>query len=169
MTAWALFCHDFDLSKGINILSEKCPVVLDHYKQSKAAEYIFGYACGLDMTRRDVQLKARESGKPWDLGKNFEQSAVLSDISIDYQGKLLNEGCIELKVNGVTKQSANLNSLIWNIAEIIEDLSKFYHLQPGDLIYTGTPEGVGAVIGGDRIDGSIASVGQISLNINYSD
>ena len=121
------------------------------------------------MTRRDVQLKARESGKPWDLGKNFEQSAVLSDISIDYQGKLLNEGCIELKVNGVTKQSANLNSLIWNIAEIIEDLSKFYHLQPGDLIYTGTPEGVGAVIGGDRIDGSIASVGQISLNINYSD
>lgn len=133
--------------------------------EENAEQLIFGYACGLDMTRRDLQLKARESGRPWDLGKNFEESAVLSPIVRVEESGLISDGLIELRVNGKTVQSADLNLLIWNVREIIAHLSKFYHLQPGDLIYTGTPEGVGAVVAGDHLAGSIAGVGEIGLTL----
>ena len=133
----------------------------------QAHELVFGYACGLDMTRRDLQLVARDKGRPWDLGKDFEQSAVASGI-VPMPGVVLERGDIELSVNGQTKQKSDLDKLIWNIREILADLSLFYHLQPGDLIYTGTPEGVGAVVPGDRIEGRVEGVGTIALNIGQA-
>ncbi|RBP84317.1 FAA hydrolase family protein [Marinomonas rhizomae] len=136
--------------------------------EEQAEDIIFGYACGLDMTRRDLQLKARETGRPWDLGKDFEESAILAPIVPIAKTGVLTEGKIELAVNGKTKQASNLNLLIWNVREIIAHLSKFYHLQPGDLIYTGTPDGVGPVLPGDRIIGAIEGVGSIQLDINQN-
>src|SRR3989475_7215033 len=126
--------------------------------EADAAALIYGYACGLDMTRRDLQLIAREKGRPWDLGKDVEQSSVVSEI-VPMPGKVIDKGALELTVNGVTKQKSDIDKLIWNIPELIADLSKFYHLQPGDLIFTGTPEGVGPVLPGERIDGRIEGVG----------
>ena len=130
----------------------------------RAHELVFGYACGLDMTRRDLQLVARDKGRPWDLGKDFEQSAVASAI-VPMPGVVLERGAIELAVNGQVKQRSDLDKLIWNVREILADLSLFYHLQPGDLVYTGTPEGVGAVQPGDRITGHVEGVGEIALGI----
>jgi fumarylpyruvate hydrolase len=129
-----------------------------------AGRLVYGYACGLDMTRRDLQLVARDKGRPWDLGKDVEQSSVCSEI-VPMTGTVLSQGEIALQVNGETKQKSDLDKLIWNIPELIEDLSKYYHLQPGDLIYTGTPEGVGPVQSGDRITGHVQGVGEIALAI----
>ncbi len=129
-----------------------------------AAALIYGYACGLDMTRRDLQLVARDKGRPWDLGKDVEQSSVLSEI-VPMPGKIIDHGALELSVNGQVRQKSDIDKLIWNIPELIADLSKYYHLQPGDLIFTGTPEGVGALQPGDRIDGRIEGVGSIVLHV----
>ncbi len=130
-----------------------------------AHKLIYGYAAGLDMTRRDLQLVARDQGRPWDLGKNFEKSAVCSDIVPAAGLGVIDAGAINLQVNGESKQSSDVSKLIWNIREIIADLSNFYHLEPGDLIYTGTPEGVGAVKPGDRITGHVDHVGDIALTV----
>jgi fumarylpyruvate hydrolase len=132
--------------------------------EASAPDVIYGYACGLDMTRRDLQLIARDKGRPWDLGKDIEQGSVVGEV-VPIPGTVLERGAIELRVNGVTKQASDLDKLIWNIREQLGDLSKYYHLQPGDLIFTGTPEGVGPVVAGDRIEGSVQGVGQIALNI----
>src|SRR3989442_5299076 len=132
--------------------------------QEDAHKVIYGYACGLDMTRRDLQLVARDKGRPWDLGKDVEQSSVCSEI-VPMPGAVIDRGELSLSVNGQTKQHSDVNKLIWNIREIIADLSLFYHLQPGDLIYTGTPEGVGPVVAGDRIDGRVEGVGEIVLHV----
>jgi len=133
--------------------------------EADAGRLIYGYAAGLDMTRRDLQLIAREQGRPWDLGKDFEKSAVCSEIVPAGNLGVLATGAINLQVNGETRQSADLAQLIWNIPELLADLSKFYHLEPGDLIYTGTPEGVGAVKPGDLITGHVDGVGDIALDI----
>jgi len=133
--------------------------------EADAGRLIYGYAAGLDMTRRDLQLIAREQGRPWDLGKDFEKSAVCSEIVPAGNLGVLATGAINLQVNGETRQSADLAQLIWNIPELLADLSKFYHLEPGDLIYTGTPEGVGAVKPGDLITGHVDGVGDIALAI----
>ncbi len=130
-----------------------------------ANDYIYGYACGLDMTRRDLQLKARETGRPWDLGKDFEESAILAPIVPKAVCGEISTGNLQLAVNGKIRQQTDLDKLIWNIPEIIEHLSRFYHLQPGDLIYTGTPEGVGPVVAGDHLEGEIEGVGSISLTV----
>lgn len=132
--------------------------------EADAHKLVYGYACGLDMTRRDLQLAARDKGRPWDLGKDVEESSVVSDI-VAMPGVVLEEGALQLTVNGEPRQKSDLNMLIWNIRELIADLSTFYHLQPGDLIFTGTPEGVGAVVAGDRIDGHIDGVGEIVLHV----
>ena len=137
-------------------------------KAEDAHGIIYGYAAGLDMTRRDLQLVARDKGRPWDLGKDVEQSSVCSEI-VPMQGQIVDQGEIALQVNGETKQKSNVDKLIWNIREIIADLSLFYHLQPGDLIYTGTPEGVGAVLPGDKITGHVAGVGAVVLNIGAAE
>ncbi len=134
-------------------------------KESDAQSLIYGYAAGLDMTRRDLQLVARDQGRPWDLGKDFEKSAVCSEIVPIGNLGVLDKGAISLQVNGQAKQTADLGQLIWNIPELLADLSQYYHLQPGDLIYTGTPEGVGAVQSGDVITGSIDAVGTVALTI----
>jgi len=136
--------------------------------QADAPALIYGYACGLDMTRRDLQLVAREKGRPWDLGKDIEQGSVVSEI-VPMQGKVLDHGDLVMTVNGQPRQKSDLDKLIWNIPELIADLSTFYHLRPGDLIFTGTPEGVGPVVPGDRIDGAVAGVGEIVLNIGAAE
>lgn len=129
-----------------------------------AHKIIYGYACGLDMTRRDLQLVAREKGRPWDLGKDIEQGSVISEI-VPMPGVVIDRGEIALSVNGQVRQHSDVDKLIWNIPELIADLSTFYHLEPGDLIYTGTPEGVGPVLPGDHITGHVAGVGTIELKI----
>ena len=136
--------------------------------RADAHALIYGYAAGLDMTRRDLQLAARDKGRPWDLGKDVEASSVASAI-VPMPGHIIDSGEIALSVNGQVKQKSDVNMLIWNIREIIEDLSRFYHLVPGDLIYTGTPEGVGAVVSGDRIEGHVAGVGSVRLNVGPAD
>jgi len=132
--------------------------------RADAHKLIYGYACGLDMTRRDLQLVARDKGRPWDLGKDVEQSSVVSEV-VPMAGTVLEQGALALSVNGQERQRSDLSKLIWNIPELIEDLSKYYHLQPGDLIFTGTPEGVGALQPGDRVEGSVAGVGEITLTV----
>ncbi|MGE0406448.1 MAG: fumarylacetoacetate hydrolase family protein [Candidatus Korobacteraceae bacterium] len=135
----------------------------------RALESVFGYACGLDMTRRDLQLIAREHRRPWDLGKDVEQSAVLAEIVPAAEIGHPDKGMIELRLNGETKQSSDISLLIHKVPEIVAHLSTFYHLQPGDLIYTGTPEGVGPVKPGDHLEGSIAGVGGIALDIRAAE
>jgi fumarylpyruvate hydrolase len=132
--------------------------------EADAGELVHGYACGLDMTRRDLQLAAREQGRPWDLGKDVEQSSVVSEV-VPMPGTVLRHGALELRVNGELRQRSDLDRLIWSIPELIADLSRFYHLQPGDLVFTGTPEGVGPVVAGDRLEGHIDDVGTIVLDI----
>jgi fumarylpyruvate hydrolase len=117
------------------------------------------------MTRRDLQFKARDKGRPWDLGKNFENSAVISEIVPISQTGYIESGDIRLSVNDDLRQRGDISDLIWNVSELIADLSKYYHLQPGDLLYTGTPAGVGPVEPGDRIQGSIENIGEITLTI----
>jgi fumarylpyruvate hydrolase len=131
---------------------------------SDAATLVYGYACGLDMTRRDLQLAARDKGRPWDLGKDVEQSSVVAPI-VPMPGVFLERGELVLEVNGRIRQRSDVDKLIWSVPELIADLSRFYHLQPGDLIFTGTPEGVGAVIAGDRLVGRIEGVGEIALRV----
>jgi len=131
-----------------------------------AKQAIFGYACGLDMTRRDLQMEAKSKGLPWDMAKDVEQSAVLSEIaSVETIGHP-ESGLIELSVNGEIRQSGDLRDLVNSPAELVSYLSSFYHLGPGDLIYTGTPSGVGPVLPGDHIEGYIQGVGTIKLRIS---
>jgi fumarylpyruvate hydrolase len=132
---------------------------------AQALGHVFGYACGLDMTRRDLQAAAKEKQRPWDIGKDVEQSAVLGDIAPAAEIGHPERGQIELRVNGQTRQSSDLSLMIHSVAAVIAHLSQYYHLQPGDLIYTGTPEGVGAADPGDRLEGSIEGVGTIALEM----
>jgi fumarylpyruvate hydrolase len=150
--------HEMELVVAIGTPGFRVP-------ESEAHKLIYGYACGLDMTRRDLQLAARDHGRPWDLGKDLEESSVVGEIEPARGGSFLDRGDIVMTVNGELRQKADLSQLIWSIPEIIADLSRFYHLQPGDLIFTGTPEGVGPVVAGDRIEGRVDGVGKISLTI----
>jgi fumarylpyruvate hydrolase len=117
-----------------------------------AMDYVWGYATGLDMTRRDLQLEAREQGRPWDTGKNVEQSSPLGLIHrAGEPGFDPDNGAIQLSLNGEVRQDADLADLIWPVADVVAYLSTLYRIEPGDLIYTGTPAGVGAVVEGDEI------------------
>ncbi|NWK94600.1 fumarylacetoacetate hydrolase [Sphingobium lactosutens] len=116
-----------------------------------ALAHVYGYAAGLDMTRRDLQFEAREMGRPWDVAKNVEQSAPLGLIHPASAVGHLSAGRIALTVNGQVRQDGDLGEMIWNVAEVIAYVSRFYRLEPGDLIYSGTPAGVGAVVEGDEI------------------
>ena len=123
-----------------------------------ALDHVYGYATGLDMTRRDLQFEARDKGRPWDTGKNVEQSSPLGVIHPASEVGHLATGSIRLTVNGETRQDADLAELIWPTADVIAHVSRAYRLEPGDLIYTGTPAGVGAVGPGDSIVVSIAGL-----------
>ena len=129
-----------------------------------AHELVYGYATGLDMTHRDLYKVARDKGRPWDKGKDIEKGSVCSEI-VPMPSVVIENGAIALEVNGQTKQSSNVGKLIWNIREIIADLSTYYHLQHGDLIHTGTPEGVGAVVTGDQITGRPEGMAEVALTI----
>ncbi|WP_202980709.1 fumarylacetoacetate hydrolase family protein [Alteromonas sp. RKMC-009] len=126
----------------------------NNIKVEDAARHVLGTAVGIDFTRRDLQIQARDAGRPWEIGKSFDQSAPIGGIKL-LEGELPVTGEISLEVNGVTKQRGDLEQLIWNCAEIISKLSEQYELQPGDLIYTGTPAGVGPVVRGDHITGKV--------------
>ena len=131
----------------------------------EALSHVYGYATGLDMTRRDLQLEAREKGRPWDTGKNVEQSSPLGLIhTVDEVGHR-EGGRIVLTVNGDVRQDADLADLIWPVADVIAYVSRFYRLEPGDLIYTGTPAGVGAVVEGDEIVVSIAGLTDCAIKV----
>jgi fumarylpyruvate hydrolase len=157
----ANFHHEMELVVVIGAPGFNVPV-------EAADKLIYGYACGLDMTRRDLQLVARDQGRPWDLGKDVEDSSIVSEI-VPMPGVVLERGALALTVNGQPRQQSDVAMLIWNIREVIADLSRFYHLQTGDLIFTGTPEGVGPVVAGDRIDGHIDGVGEIRLHIGAAE
>jgi fumarylpyruvate hydrolase len=121
----------------------------------QATEHVYGYALGLDMTRRDLQTAAGRLGQPWDTGKAFDHSAPLTAIQPRGDAALLRQGRLQLRVNGELRQDADLADMIWQPHEIVSELSNLYTLQPGDLIFTGTPAGVGAVVPGDVIDLSL--------------
>jgi fumarylpyruvate hydrolase len=131
----------------------------------KARSAVYGYAVALDMTRRDLQLSERAQQRPWDLGKDVEQSAIFSKITKAKEFGEVGPQRIHLSLNGVVKQDAHLSDLVWKVDEIIAHLSGFYHLVPGDVIMTGTPAGVGPVVPGDKITGGIDGLEPISLKI----
>ena len=134
-------------------------------KAADAHKHIYGYAVGLDMTRRDLQGEMKKQGRPWDIGKSFDHSAPIGPITPVTQAGDVNNAAIWLQVNGADRQRSHVNKLIWNIAETIEQLSKGWALQPGDLIYTGTPEGVGAVLRGDLLHGHVDGLTDIRLQV----
>ncbi|MGR3506968.1 MAG: fumarylacetoacetate hydrolase family protein [Paracoccaceae bacterium] len=150
--------HEIELAVAIGAPVHQVPV-------SEALSAVYGYCCALDMTRRDLQLSERAKQRPWDLGKDVESSAVFAPITNAASFGQIGEQRIHLEVNGQTRQDATLAELVWSVPEIISHLSGFYHLQPGDLIMTGTPAGVGAVLPGDIITGGVDGLEPISLTI----
>jgi fumarylpyruvate hydrolase len=130
-----------------------------------ALQHIYGYAVGLDMTRRDLQNDMKKQGRPWCIGKGFEHSAPLGPITPTAQAGAINTAEIALQVNGQDRQRSTVAKLIWNIAETIEQLSAAWTLQPGDLIFTGTPEGVGAVARGDLLQASVQGLEPLQVRV----
>jgi fumarylpyruvate hydrolase len=126
---------------------------------------IYGYAIGLDMTRRDLQNDMKKQGRPWCIGKGFEASAPIGPITPLAQAGDVAQAGIYLQVNGQDRQRSHVSQLIWNIAETIEQLSQAWTLQPGDLIFTGTPAGVGAVVRGDTLVGGIDGLGTLTVRV----
>ncbi|MBG6076576.1 fumarylacetoacetate hydrolase family protein [Polaromonas sp. CG_9.11] len=131
-----------------------------------AQHHIFGYAVGLDMTRRDLQNEMKKQGRPWCIGKAFEHSAPIGPITPAAQAGDVEQAEIHLQVNGQDRQRSHVSKLIWSIAETIEHLSAAWELQPGDLIFTGTPEGVAAVVQGDTLTGGVAGLEPLSIQIS---
>lgn len=125
---------------------------------------IFGVAVGIDLTRRDLQLAARNAGRPWEAGKAFDQSAPISAIR-PLRGEPPKQGRVQLSVNGAIRQDSNLSEMIWNVEEIISHASRSFSLSRGDLIFTGTPSGVGTLVPGDVIEGAIEGVGALTISI----
>jgi len=128
-----------------------------------AASHIYGYAVGLDMTRRDLQGEMKKQGRPWCIGKAFEQSAPIGPVTPIAQCGEITKGAISLTVNGAARQASDVSMLIWSVNEVIAHLSTAWVLAPGDLIMTGTPEGVAAVVRGDRMHGEIAGLGALDV------
>lgn len=131
----------------------------------EALNAVFGYACGLDMTRRDLQLSERAKQRPWTLGKDVEASAPVSAIARAADVGHPKKGAISLRQNGQMRQSADISQMVWSVPEIVAHLSGFYHLRPGDLIFTGTPAGVGPVAPNDLLEGAIEGVGELTVRI----
>jgi len=131
----------------------------------RANELVFGYATGLDMTRRDLQNDMREKKRPWDIGKSFAQAAPIAPIHPVAQTGPLSRGAITLDVNGARRQQGDLADMVWDVPHTLAFLSQFYELLPGDLVFTGTPAGVGAVVAGDRLDGRIEGLTSLTIEI----
>ena len=150
--------HEIELVVAIGKGGSAIPV-------DQALDHVFGYAVGLDMTRRDLQMAARKAGRPWDMGKGFDQSAPCGILSPASKVGHIGKGAISLTVNGKVTQSSDVSLLIWNVAEVIADLSQYGELVAGDIIYTGTPEGVGPVDRGDVLVGHIDGLKDLTLSI----
>jgi fumarylpyruvate hydrolase len=131
----------------------------------RAQALVYGYAVGLDMTRRDLQADMREKKRPWDIGKSFASAAPIAPIHPVASTGTLSRGAITLDVNGQRRQDGDLSAMIWDVPNMLAFLSRLYRLEPGDLIFTGTPAGVGAVVVGDRLDGRIANLTPLSIEI----
>lgn len=132
---------------------------------ARALEHVWGYAVGLDMTRRDLQNEMKKAGRPWCIAKGFEASAPIGAITPAAALPAIATATIELQVNGAVRQTSRIDRMIWNVAEIIEHLSAAWTLAPGDLVYTGTPEGVAAVVAGDRLEARIDGLEPLRLRI----
>jgi fumarylpyruvate hydrolase len=130
-----------------------------------AMQHIYGYAVGLDMTRRDLQGEMKKQGRPWCIGKAFDHSAPMGPITPAAQAGDVENAELYVQVNGADRQRSHVNKLIWNIAETIEHLSAAWELQAGDLIFTGTPEGVAAVVSGDTMVGAVAGLGELKVKV----
>ena len=134
-------------------------------KAADALSHVYGYAVGLDMTRRDLQGDMKKQGRPWEIGKSFEESAPIGPITPAAQAGDVANAEIWLQVNGQDRQRSNTSKLIWNIGEFIEYMSAAWELQPGDLIYSGTPEGVAAVVSGDTLVGGVTGLGELRVRV----
>ncbi|CAO3372142.1 fumarylacetoacetate hydrolase family protein [Azospirillum argentinense] len=150
--------HEIELVVAIGTGGRDIPV-------ERALDHVYGYGVGLDMTRRDLQNAAKKEGKPWDMGKGFDQSAPCGTLRRAADIGHPDKGAVTLSVNGALRQKGDLADLIWSVSETISYLSGLVELQPGDLIYTGTPEGVGPVVAGDRLEGAVEGVGSIAVTI----
>lgn len=150
--------HEIELVVAIGQHGVKIP-------RESALDHVYGYAVGIDLTRRDLQLAARDKGRPWDVGKGFDRSAPLSAVHRAVDIGHPSAGSIWLDVNGTRRQNADVAELIWPIPDVIAFLSELFVLEPGDLIYTGTPAGVGPLEPGDRIRGAVEGVDEITLTI----
>jgi fumarylpyruvate hydrolase len=150
--------HEIELVVAIGRSGRDIPV-------EQALAHVYGYAVGLDMTRRDLQFKMRDKGRPWELGKAFDHSAPIGWIHAAEDIGHPASGVVWLQVDGVDRQRSDINALIWSVPEVIANLSTYFALQPGDLIYTGTPEGVGPVVRGQTMRGGIDGLGEISVYV----
>jgi fumarylpyruvate hydrolase len=130
-----------------------------------ARDHVYGWAVGLDMTRRDLQGEAKKQGRPWEIGKAYDKSAPIGPVYPMARTGWMDKGRIALEVNGKVRQQSDIDKLIWNVAEVIEHLSALWRLEPGDLIFTGTPEGVAAVGPGDLLSGTVEKVGSLKIEI----
>ena len=135
----------------------------------EAMAAVYGYACGIDLTRRDLQGAAKEKRRPWDLGKDFEHSAIIAPITPRAAFGEIGDQAIRLAVDGTVTQDARLSDMVWSVPEVIAHLSRFYHLQPGDLIYTGTPAGVGPVGPGNVLIGEVEGLAPLHLSIGAAE
>jgi fumarylpyruvate hydrolase len=133
--------------------------------ESEALGHVFGYGLGLDMTRRDLQSEAKKTGRPWEIGKSFERSAPMSELVLASQTGNLDSGRIALHVNGKQRQVGDLNQMIWKVPEMISYLSRFYDIAAGDLIMSGTPAGVGAIVRGDVMVGEVEGIGSFTVTV----
>ncbi|MEO6410459.1 MAG: fumarylacetoacetate hydrolase family protein [Burkholderiaceae bacterium] len=150
--------HEIELVVAIG--KAGCDIGVEH-----ANEHVFGYAVGLDMTRRDLQLAARDKGRPWELGKAFDRSAPIGPLAPARQLGHPTSGAIWVQVDGTERQRSDIGNLIWSVPEVIAHLSTFFELRSGDLIYTGTPEGVGAVQRGETMIGGIDGLGELRVKV----
>lgn len=150
--------HEVELVVAIGTGGRDIPV-------EQAMSHVWGYAVGLDMTRRDLQNEMKKQGRPWDIGKGFDQAAPIGEIRPAADCRIADDTRIELKVNGQPRQSSTIGKLIWRIPEVIAQLSLAWELQPGDLIYTGTPEGVGAVERGDLLQAQVDGLPPLSVRL----
>jgi fumarylpyruvate hydrolase len=149
--------HELELVVGLGSGGKDIP-------EARALGHVWGYAVGLDMTRRDLQAEAKKMGRPWDMGKGFDHSAPIGEM-MKADGFDPGKGLIQLKVNGVVRQSSDLSRMIWSVGETIAFLSKLVRLEAGDLIMTGTPEGVAAVQRGDRLDGFVDGLPGLTVRV----
>ncbi len=150
--------HEIELVVAIGVGGRDIPL-------AGALAHVYGYAVGLDLTRRDLQFAARDQGRPWDVSKGFDHSAPVSAIRPAAEMGHPQQGAIWLEVNGEPRQRANLSEMIWSVAEIVAELSTYFELRPGDLIFTGTPEGVGPVQRGDSLVGGIDGLETLRVTI----